>query len=243
MAIIPKYLPRVVGAVFALPSLWQGFKWLLDWGGRIDVFRTWGNAISHHLSNLPPWLNLLLLFAGLFLIWWDLKRSRQLALSPATAQRSGSAISHTNPTFRIGRIGVLDFAKRVEQAGWRIFGTHDLEGVDLLEGLRQAAIDGDIPFWGRQNRYSNRTLIDGEPLTPISAEHWREYQFDWTSVLKDSSNTDTHTYRMHSTENRTAGGYVDVHLDGDAAAAWLQSPAAAAFKGRRARLERERMRN
>jgi hypothetical protein len=70
-----KHKAALVGAILALPGAWSGFKWLLDWGGRIDVFRSWGASLIDLITNAPPWLNLLLVLAGITLIWWDLKRN------------------------------------------------------------------------------------------------------------------------------------------------------------------------
>ena len=71
-----KHKAALAGAILALPGAWSGFKWLLDWGGRIDVFRSWGASLINLITDAPPWLNLLLVLAGLALIWWDLKRNR-----------------------------------------------------------------------------------------------------------------------------------------------------------------------
>ncbi len=75
---------RLAGAALSLPGAWAAFKWLLDWGGRIDVFRTWGGWLMDALSNIPPSANLVLLLAGLILIWWDLKRSPAMAAGPTS---------------------------------------------------------------------------------------------------------------------------------------------------------------
>lgn len=74
----------IAGALLSLPGAWAALKWLLDWGGRIDVFRSWGGWLMDALSNVPPAANLVLLVAGLLLIWWDLKRSSVTAAGPKT---------------------------------------------------------------------------------------------------------------------------------------------------------------
>jgi hypothetical protein len=70
---LAKHWVAVLGALGLLSPGWTGVKWLLDWGGRIDVFRTWGTGLIDALTPVPPWANLLLLLVGLLLIWWDLK--------------------------------------------------------------------------------------------------------------------------------------------------------------------------
>jgi hypothetical protein len=74
----------LAGVLLTVPGWWSGFKWLLDWGGRIDVFKTWGSALIEHLPTVPPWAGLVLLALGLIIIWWDLRGrgSPDLAASP-----------------------------------------------------------------------------------------------------------------------------------------------------------------
>jgi len=79
---------RVVGALFvvqgllaaastSLGSLWQGIKWLLDWGGRIDFIQSHIGSVAHIWSILflpPGWVPIATTVVGLTMIWWDLKR-------------------------------------------------------------------------------------------------------------------------------------------------------------------------
>jgi hypothetical protein len=66
----------IAGALISLPGAWSGFKWMLDWGGRIDVFRTWGSVMMDALPTIPPWASLVLIVIGMLLIWLDLRRAR-----------------------------------------------------------------------------------------------------------------------------------------------------------------------
>lgn len=62
-------LPSIGGVLINAPSLWLGFKWLLDWKGRLDT----GAGV---MSYLPDWFYAVALIVGLVLIWWDFRRPR-----------------------------------------------------------------------------------------------------------------------------------------------------------------------
>ena len=139
------------------------------------------------------------------------------------------------------RMSLLDFMKLAAERGWDVTGQHNLQGVDLLDGLRQAGVDGSLQLWGRLNRYGNRALITDEPLVSIDASHWRDFRFDWGSALTGSANIETQTYNLHKMSEPYTGGYVDVHLNKASATRWLET-SARSYKGARDREEAARKR-
>jgi hypothetical protein len=171
------------------------------------------------------------------ILWKHRLRPKQVAPTPTLPVHD--AEKYRNQA-AVGRIELFEFLRVAEIAGWRVFDGSNLQGVDLLDGLRQAGGDGALKFWGRLNRFGNRVLIHEEPLVPINQAHWRDFQFNWTSVLSAKANVETETYRFHNTSDPYAGGYVDIHLERDAAAHWIETPEALSFRGQRDQQEAER---
>lgn len=161
----------------------------------------------------------LILGASVVALWgWTLHRSKTaMILSTEGKERERSDFVSSD------RVALLEFCKTAQaQHDWKIVHSTSLDGPDLLEGLRQAGLDQTILFWGRPNRNMSESLNRGEPLSRIPAEHWREYQFDWSSVIGAESNFRTMTYNRRQTGSITAGGYLDVHLSLQKALIWLQ---------------------
>jgi hypothetical protein len=146
-------------------------------------------------------------------------------------RRRGTAVAIVEARAQvIQRMPILDFMRLAAQRGWRVFGVHNLEAVDLMDGLRQVGSDAIVRFWGRLDgrRSSNAIIME------IPREHWQEYELDWTSVTDATANATTCTYTMHRPDTRYEGGYADIHLDGAAATRWLET-GALAFRGQRDR--------
>lgn len=157
------------------------------------------------------------------------------ALRAASAPRPSQPSPPYEP--REGREPLLEFLRKAECEGWDISGKTNTHIVDLLEGLAQAALDGDISFWGRHNRNASRKLIERERLVEIERAHWVEYVIDITSVINAPENLATRTSNWHAAGERHRGGYVDLHLDGLKGVLWLRGPGMAQWKGRRDRAE------
>lgn len=142
----------------------------------------------------------------------------------------------------VGRSPFIEFRNLVRDAyHWSISGEHNLEAVDLMDGLRQAGLDATIRFWGRSNRYGNVSLDRNEPLVAIPPEHWRDFQFDWGAAIKATDNSEVTTYNIHQFDNRSRHSYFDIHVHRGEAIAWMNSEGAT-FRGRRDAEERKRRR-
>ena len=82
------------GFLLLVPELWRGIKWLLGWGGAIDLVMErsgdpkWVGTVLGAIISPPPYLTIPLILAGLSLIYWDLRRSNKLSIIGTTDQRS-----------------------------------------------------------------------------------------------------------------------------------------------------------
>ena len=126
----------------------------------------------------------------------------------------------------------MDFRKKAQRSGWDVSGNNNLEIMDLVDGLRQAAIDG-LPVWGRQMHYSG--IDDREPLIPIPTEHWKDFELYIDPIASGHPNEKNHTHNPHQAGHGGSsmkGGYSDLHVDGVLASTWLES-VALDFKGKR----------
>jgi len=152
----------------------------------------------------------LFLWGHLFIKWLRRKRG----------PRNEGSVAASGPQ----PMPMLDFMRLAQQRGWRVTGQHNLEAVDLMDGLRQAGSDGAIRFWGRRK--------EDRVVSEIPRDHWREYEFDWTSVTSATQNVATRTYTLRRPDARYEGGYADIHLDRATAPNWLET-GAPIFRGQR----------
>jgi len=129
---------------------------------------------------------------------------------------------------------ILAFVELACNRGWHVSGQHDLEAMDLTNGLAEAGSNQVIEFWGRRRPERQRI--------PIEREHWRDHEFDVISLLNALENVETRTQRFAADQNRWVSGFTDIHIGAAAATRWLASPQALAFRGQTLRGERERER-
>jgi len=148
-----------------------------------------------------------------------------LGSDPVTYRPSLDPVSTSAPS----RINLKDFLSRAHVVGWDISGKTNAEIMDLLQGVRQAALDGTIRMWGRRNRNRAEMLARREPLIEIDRNHWADYEIDTFSVMASQDNFGTASYNKRARSPRD-GGFLDLHLDALAAEIWLNG-SAAAYKG------------
>jgi hypothetical protein len=140
---------------------------------------------------------------------------------------------------RSEKMPILEFMQLAARRGWRILGEQNLEAVDLMDGLREAGSEGTIRFWGRLDKNGNRFLIENQIRVLIPVKHWRDYEFDWISVLSAKDNLETRTYTLRNPNRQYQNGHADIYLDRAAAIRWLKYEAIA-FRGRRNGIEQRR---
>ena len=133
------------------------------------------------------------------------------------------------------RIPVLDFVKLARDSfGWN-FGGESMDPLDLEIGMRQAAVDGSIPYWGRKAPDGTPdSILDHFPLVGIPPEHFAEYRLVALAVNLTTGarggpfeNRRTKTYRL----GNDSQPYVDLHMGRREAMQWLEH-GAAEYRGR-----------
>jgi hypothetical protein len=163
------------------------------------------------------------------LIWWFFANFK---LTKPWQPRSREKKSESNLYRALARMPLLELRDLAVGQGWQFRGPHTLDGPDLLEGLRQTALDGRISVWGRPSRNEFTDLNKTEPLVAIPPDHWRDFNIDWHSVIVGETNFDTRTEnpRDSSTPIHRRGCFIDLHVDREIAVAWLKEEAPA-YKG------------
>lgn len=191
-------------------------------GTVVALFNT-GLQVSGY-TNFPLAMTLWIVAAFLLIIpIWHYHANWMPRFQPvATALRElinfGPALSE-----RIPIIEFRDYAR--DHFGWNYASEKRLDGLDLPAGLRQAALDGTIRFWGRPNRNMFTDLTRGEPLNEIPSGHWANYDLDAISIITATDNFATITRNLRDLKNANEGGFVDLYLDGAAADRWLRTEA------------------
>jgi hypothetical protein len=95
------------------------------------------------------------------------------------------------------------------------------EGFDLLNALRQAAVDEEITFRGRRFDYERPEIIaETVPLTKIPAAHFEENGFMLGRFLGAKNNYDTFTGGAQ--ESVEAGLYRDVRAKREQLEEWYR---------------------
>ena len=77
-------------------------------------------------------------------------------------------------------------------------------------------------------RYGETAYVDREPLVPIPAKHWEDFDIEMGSVARGEVNEKIHTYNKHQAASGgkgMVGGYLDLHVEAAKAVAWLEGPA------------------
>ncbi len=126
----------------------------------------------------------------------------------------------------IDRIPLIELRRMAAAAGWNFVSQDSLHLIDLVDAIRQGAIDGTLTVWGRLNRYNDERLMRAEPLDRIPVDHWREFRISANAMLAGDN-----FYVQSWSPNEKLQSYVDLHVERTQAAAWLRSDAED-FKGR-----------
>ena len=154
---------------------------------------------------------------------------KTLNRDPSPSQSVQNDVSRSAPS----RIELKYFIVRAGAAGWDISGQTNIQIMELLQGVRQAALDGVIRTWGRRNRNKAEQLNRLEPLLEIERIHWAEYEIDVHSVITSEDNFGTTSSNKRASDPRD-GGFLDLHVESLKAELWLKGPAER-YKGTRNR--------
>lgn len=160
---------------------------------------------------LSAWFRPALLFIGLFgLFLLVLYLAKQSSLEPKMGKGDG-------------RIPLTSFLNDARKSGWDIDGQTSLHLLDLTKALRQTALDGNLPFWGKLNGGWDESTIRHQPLDRIPLEHWRDFEIDGTCWLSAKDNFDVKTYAQKHKDWGKRESYSDLHIDGPASVSWLKA--------------------
>lgn len=145
-------------------SSWVGVAFLAqDIQGLPSALRAWRALVPIDGTTALLWFSAAL--AG-WVIWIDL---RPLIL-PAIQKRLG--LGEFDRQITLTEVG--DIAKR--RYGWEL-GDDSLQSLDLIDGLRQAGIDGRLVFEGRHNaRNVPENMKQYHPLQPIPTAPFSKLQ-------------------------------------------------------------------
>ena len=142
-------------------------------------------------------------------------------------------VAVANSANKIDRVPLIGFLGSAVEAGWDLSGNDNLIVMDMADGLRQAAIDGEVTFWGRQSISDADRLTKNHPLTVIPSAHFETFQLDVAPLVSRTDNFKTATFQMGGTSYEAQRNrYVDLHLEAKPARSWLATTAEA-WKGRR----------
>jgi len=125
------------------------------------------------------------------------------------------------------RITIHDFLyTEAPKVGWkRNSPDENSDLMTLLVRLRQAASDGRVHIWGKQNRYpaSGKIFLESTPLVAISSKYWEEHEIDAVTAIFNESNSDIYSQREFDTESHKEERYYDLHLSKQGLTEWLNS--------------------
>ncbi len=118
---------------------------------------------------------------------------------------------------RITMLEVIDVAKL--KFAWKI-SDESCDILDLANGIRQAAIDGEVTLFGRRSKDCNfGSFIDYHPVVVVPMEHLRENDIDLISAPR-RENVTMRTYRAGQCGTEF---YCDLHLNRRQAFYWLRT--------------------
>ena len=129
------------------------------------------------------------------------------------------------PSVSAARIPLTELRDCATNVGWcsdvRSPTVGDNDWWTFSNRLRQAAVDGEIAFWGKRYIYDFGKDLDSEPLIKIPREHFEEFSFDPTR-LAQADNYDIFTGRLGEPPSALKGSiFRDLHVDAAEARAWL----------------------
>lgn len=122
------------------------------------------------------------------------------------------------------RISLLEFCKLAANNRWDLLGHNSLQILDLMDGIRQAGLDGTFKVWGRLTG-SFEELTRREPLKEIPRDHWEAHEVYPLSCVDGvhdrfaEDNFKTYTY----SKNEHCPYFVDIHVENNAALDWLKN--------------------
>ena len=188
-----------------------------------------GWALTQMDASYPPWVVIGALVAGAFGLCYSGVLYYRAAQDWLVARHAARPLVATplnvvapTPNLRMPLIELVSEAKR------RGLDTTDSRFLEFFRRMRQAALDGDMTFFGRpKHRAGFDELTRIEPLHMIPTDHWREFEIAPMSVLTgdkresvvESDNSQTYSYVMGDVGK--SGGFADIHVERAQAMRWV----------------------
>ena len=209
------------GAVLAV---WKPLEWLVGRVGDMEIVVNYWPSVTSFLDTGTA--TVVSTFAGLGLIAYAIWNTG-LAKEPSLVS------SDVNQPDKGRRISLLDFKLEAKNAGWDVYGKENLEVMDLLDGLRQALVDG-LGAFGRPMRFNVARLIKNEPISVIDPNHWKDYEIECGNFADRATidNFEITSSNVQIMQNQDRSRYCDIWLNREDALLWLKTTAQQ-FKGRR----------
>jgi hypothetical protein len=125
------------------------------------------------------------------------------------------------------RIPLTELRALAAAAGWSVdvqaSTLGDNDWWNFAKKLRQAAVDGTIPFFGRQYLFDQEEDTDPTPLSPIPPTHFVEFGFD-VIQLATAKNYDIFTAKPGDPTRAWRGNvFRDLHVGETEARRWLET--------------------
>ena len=178
---------RRLGFVWLAIGIWGDFKGEIlppEWATKLPRIYSVLAVIG---DGLPLWawiVGFALIFAVAAL---EYAHRRDIPAPLITAKKTNS------------RIPITEFLKMAELAGWDNE-TQETDFLALARHLRQAAVDGEITFYGRLYKYDNISItnVSEMPIVLIPASHFTEFEFDPLELGGQTDNYEIFTGRSRS---------------------------------------------
>lgn len=222
---------------FWLRCLRRGFKPALEAADAILlIVPAFGTAIAYIFGyeveiNAPWWLVVLAVIVVLVIL-------RVVVVAPFELWHEGLAAEPRRVDTTRDRTPLVNLREWAIEAGWDadilsiVTGGNDF--LTFAERLGQAAVDGQIQFWGRNYRYTiSEAMKDSQKLVKIDASHFVDFELD-VQELAQSKNYDIFTRKLGFSRDQLRDQcFRDLHIDATQAREWLRqegkAPPSASF--------------
>jgi len=154
-----------------------------------------------------------------------------LATLPAGTAAPARPVADATVSTAPGRVPLADFRDWAAEAGWcsdvQATAVGDNDWWTFSKRLHQAAVDGEISFWGRRYVYDFGEELDTEPLVRIPIQHFETFGFD-PARLAQADNYEIFTGTLGDPPSAWKGRiFRDLHVDAEEARKWLAASGAA----------------
>lgn len=184
---------------------------VLDWFGRYQdltsLTQLWQGWIKE--PTIPSWIWLMFIFMGTLLLvnnFWGIKSIWAIFFESNK------------------RISILTAKTEASKYGWNLWGTttaNQNEAFDFINALKQAAVDGDIKFFGRKYIYDFPEAGKGqEPLIEISPKYLQQYFIDCLDFSRVSTNYNIFIKEFNKPAEKGTS-YRDIYMNSGEFIKWL----------------------